>query len=212
MNIAFFASHRGSNMQAVIDARSEGRLDVQPRLLISNNRKSEALVRAQEAGLVTQVCNGVTHPDPDDLDLAILDLLLQHEIHIIVLAGYMKLLGPRVVSHFRNRILNIHPALLPKYGGTGMYGLRVHQAVIAHGECQTGVTIHLVDEEYDQGEIVAQTRVDVHPSDTPEILAARVLRREHEFLVEVLDDIRNHRISLPSHQGGGNPAKPGGSP
>jgi phosphoribosylglycinamide formyltransferase-1 len=197
MNIAFFASHRGSNMQAVLDAWSAGKLDVSPRLLISNNRKSEALVRAEAAGLATAVCNGVTHPEPDDLDQAILQLLIEHRIELIVLAGYMKLLGPKVVARFRNRILNIHPALLPNYGGTGMYGMRVHEAVIAAGDTETGVTVHLVDEKYDEGEIVAQTRVAVLPSDTPATLAARVLIREHEFLPEVLAGIRNEQILLP---------------
>lgn len=99
----------------------------------------------------------------------------------------MKLLGPKVVARFRDRILNIHPALLPKFGGTGMYGMRVHEAAIAAGKTETGVTVHLVDERYDEGEIVAQATVPVKPEDTPETLAARVLEREHRFLVEVLD-------------------------
>lgn len=197
MNIAFFASHRGSNMQTVLDAWSAGKLNVSPRLLISNNRKAEALIRAESAGLATAVRNGVTHPDPDELDQAILDLLLEHDIELIVLAGYMKLLGPKVVARFRNRILNIHPSLLPKFGGTGMYGMRVHQAVIAAGETETGVTVHLVDERYDEGEIIAQAPVPVKFDDTPETLAARVLEQEHCFLVEVLDGIASKRIHLP---------------
>lgn len=197
MNIAFFASHRGSNMQAALDAWSAGKLEASPRLLISNNRKAEALARAEAAGLATAVRNRATHPEPDDLDQAILGLLLEHDIQLIVLAGYMKLLGPKVVARFRNRILNIHPALLPKFGGTGMYGMRVHEAVIAAGETETGVTVHLVDERYDEGDIVAQTRVPVYPEDTPETLAARVLEREHQFLTEVLDGITKKQITLP---------------
>jgi phosphoribosylglycinamide formyltransferase-1 len=109
----------------------------------------------------------------------------------------MKLLGPRTTAAYRGRILNTHPALLPRYGGKGMYGARVHEAVLAAGEAETGVTVHLVDEEYDHGEVVAQCRVRVEQGDTVDSLAARVLEREHGFLVETLQAIASGRIALP---------------
>lgn len=197
MNLAFFASHRGSNMQAVLDACRETRLTMRPVLAVSNNRKSEALVRAREAGLATRVFNATIEPDPLALDQAMLDALLEEEVDLVILAGYLKCLGPKVVGHFRNRILNIHPALLPQYGGQGMFGRHVHEAVIAAGETTTGVTIHLVDEEYDHGATIARTLVPVHPGDTAGMLAERVLQREHEFLVEVLEEIQSGKLLLP---------------
>jgi phosphoribosylglycinamide formyltransferase-1 len=108
----------------------------------------------------------------------------------------MKKLGPRTLAAYRNRIVNIHPALLPKFGGQGMYGMNVHKAVIEAGERESGVTIHLVDEEYDHGTILAQTRLPVLPDDTPQTLAQRVLEREHSFLVETLDKIIRGEIRL----------------
>lgn len=115
---------------------------------------------------------------------------------MIFLAGYMRKLHPSVLTSFHNRVFNIHPALLPKYGGQGMYGIRVHEAVIAAGETETGVTIHRVNAAYDDGEIVAQTTVPVMPQDTPETLATRVLEREHAFLVEVIGAIAEGAIPL----------------
>jgi phosphoribosylglycinamide formyltransferase-1 len=132
------------------------------------------------------------------LDRAILSALLRHEADTVILAGYMKKLGPKALSRFAGRILNIHPALLPKFGGQGMYGLCVHEAVLAAGETGTGVSIHLVDAEYDTGPIIAQARVSVEPRDTPETLAARVLQREHTFFAETLQKIVTGEITLSS--------------
>ena len=115
---------------------------------------------------------------------------------LVVLAGYMKILGPRTISRYRGRILNIHPALLPRFGGEGMYGKRVHEAVLAAGETVTGVTIHMVDEEYDHGPIVARCEVSVLEDDTVDSLAERVLRREHGFYVETLQRISRGEIDL----------------
>lgn len=125
-----------------------------------------------------------------------LTALLSHEVDLLILAGYMKKIGPSVLARFAGRVLNIHPALLPKFGGRGMYGIRVHQAVLAAGESETGVTIHIVDTEYDTGQIIAQTRVPVLTDDNPESLAKRVLEREHSFLIETLQQIVGGEISL----------------
>ena len=196
MNIGFLASHRGSNMQAVIEACRSGVLAAKPGVLICNNRHAEAVVRAGEAGVPAYVVNAVTHPAPDVRDLAMLDVLQRHGCDLIVLAGYMKKIGPRVLSAFAGRILNLHPALLPKFGGQGMYGRAVHEAVLIAGEKVTGVTIHLVNENYDEGRILAQCEVAVDSDDTVETLAARVLAREHAFLVETLQAIAKGRIPL----------------
>ena len=198
MNIGFLASHRGSNMQAIIDACKAGTLQASPAVVVSNNSASGALARAQEEGLPWYHLSGATHPTPQALDQAILNAMLTHTVELVVLAGYMKKLGPRTLSHFAGRVLNIHPALLPKFGGQGMYGMHVHEAVIASGETESGVSIHIVDADYDTGPVIAQARVPVEPSDTPEVLAVRVLKREHTFFSEILQKIVTQEIKLPS--------------
>ena len=173
-------------MQAVIDACTEGRLDAKPAVIICNKSKSGAGERAKREKIPFYHLSGRTHPEPAALDTAILGALLHHEVDLVILVGYLKKIGSKTVNRYRGRILNIHPALLPKFGGKGMYGPRVHEAVLASGEKETGVTIHLVDGEYDAGPIVAQTRVPVFKEDSVESLAKRVLNREHTFLVETL--------------------------
>jgi len=197
MNIGFLASHNGTNMQAIIDACRIGALKASPKVVISNNSDSGALSRAKQEGIPRYHFSSETHPDPDKLDLAILGTMLDHGVDVIILAGYMRKLGPRTLSRFSNRILSIHPALLPKFGGEGMYGMNVHKAVIAAGETESGVSIHVVDGEYDTGPIIAQSRVPVEPTDTPETLATRVLQREHTFFPETLQKIATGKITLP---------------
>lgn len=199
MNIGFLASHGGSNMQAIIDACKEGRLSATAAVVISNNGDSRALERARTEGIPNYHLSGNTHPDPDDLDRAIMDTLILHKVDVVALAGYMKKLGPKTLAHFRGRILNIHPALLPKFGGKGMYGIHVHEAVLAAGEKESGVTVHLVDEEYDRGPILAQVRVPVMPGDTPEALAERVLAQEHILYSATLQRIATGEIILDKH-------------
>lgn len=196
MNLGFFASHGGSNMQAILDAVKRGELPAKPVLLISNNRKSQATLRAGTEGMPFRVLNATTHPDPDDLDREMLEELLAHQVEWIILAGFMKKIGPRVLAHFEDRILNIHPSLLPKFGGHGMFGQHVHRAVLEAGETVTGVTIHLVNGEYDQGRILAQAEVPVLPGDTVESLAARVLVREHEFFTATLAALANGSLRV----------------
>ena len=199
LKLGFLASHNGSNMQAVVHAINNGKLDAVPRIVISNNRHSGALRFAEAQEIPRRCLNRHTHPDLHALDRAILTTLKTHEVNLVLLVGYMKLLGPRTIAEYRGRILNIHPALLPKYSGKGMYGMRVHRAVLAANAKQTGVTIHLADEKYDHGDIIAQCTVPVEPGDMPETLYARVLQREHRFLVETLKDIVDGRIPLPAH-------------
>lgn len=196
MNLAFLASHRGSNMQAVFDACNQRRLQASPCVVISNNSDSETLVRARQEGIPCYHRSSKTHPAPGQLDAEILSLLRYHRADLVVLVGYMRKLGPMTLAEYRGRVLNIHPALLPKHGGQGMYGRAVHEAVLAAHEQETGVTVHLVDEQYDQGAIIAQTRVPVLDTDTVETLAARVLETEHRFLVETLARIARGELVL----------------
>jgi len=197
MNIGFLASHNGSNMQAIVEACKSGALQASPAVVVSNNGDSGALARAKHEGIPCYHLSGKTHPDPEQLDQAILGAMLKHAVDVIVLAGYMKKLGPGTLSRFAGRILNIHPALLPKFGGKGMYGTRVHEAVVAAGERESGVSIHVVDAEYDTGPIVAQARVPVEPTDSAETLAARVLECEHRFFSETLQRIVTGALALP---------------
>jgi phosphoribosylglycinamide formyltransferase-1 len=196
LRIGFLASHVGSNLQSIIDACRAGRLVADLCVVICNNSQAHALERARGAGVATRHLSSHTHPSKEALDGAILETMRAHEVNLIVLAGYMRKLGPRTLAHYRGRVLNIHPALLPKFGGPGMYGARVHEAVLAAQEKESGATIHLVTEEYDQGPIIAQSRVAVLPSDTVESLAARVLEVEHALFPETLARIARGEIEL----------------
>jgi phosphoribosylglycinamide formyltransferase 1 len=198
MNLALLVSHRGSTMQAVLDACRAGQLRATPCVVISNNRDAEALARARREGIAHHHLSRQTHPSPEALDAAILAALERHRAELVVLAGYLRPLGPRTLARYRGRVLNVHPALLPRHGGPGMYGLHVHDAVLAAGERETGVTIHVVDEVYDHGPILAQRRVAVADGDTATTLAARVLPHEHQLLVETLARIISGELTLPS--------------
>ena len=192
------ASHGGTNLQAIIDACADGSLDAEVRVVISNNSRSFALERARGANIPTAHLSAVTHPDPAQLDKAIAETLASRGVELVALAGYMRKLGPEMLRLYRNRILNVHPALLPKFGGRGMYGERVHSAVLAAGERVSGVSVHMVDEEYDQGPVIAQAEVPVMPRDTPETLAARVLEQEHLLYPQTIQRIASGEINLDS--------------
>lgn len=187
--IAVLASHAGTVLQAIIDGSAGGKLAADVCLIISNNSGSGAASRAERHGIPFQHLSGQTHPEPAALDAAIVEALVLHRADIVFLAGYMKKLGPRTLSEFRGRILNTHPALLPKFGGQGMYGARVHAAVLAAGEPVTGVSVHHVEGDYDTGPVLAQCQVPVLPGDDVESLSARVQTRERQFVVETLDRI-----------------------
>ncbi len=194
LDLGFLASHGGSNMQAILDAIATGSLHAVPRLLVCNNSKARALERAAAAGVPALHLSAHTHPEAEALDQAMADALESHGVGLVVCAGFMRRVGPRVLARFPNRVLNIHPALLPNHGGSGMYGLRVHQAVLAGGDAETGVTIHLVDGLYDHGRTLAQASVPVLPGDTPEVLQARVLETEHRLYPETLQRIASGEI------------------
>jgi phosphoribosylglycinamide formyltransferase-1 len=196
INIGFIASHRGTNVQAIITACKSGVLDAKPAVVISNNGKSGALIKAKREGIPYYHLSAQTHSVPEELDATILNTLISNKVDLVVLAGYDRKLGIQTLTHYKGKVINIHPSLLPKYGGTGMYGILVHQAVLAAGEKETGVSIHLVDNDYDHGATIAQSLVPVLPGDTAEILAERVLEREHSFFVETIGKIISGEINL----------------
>ena len=196
MNIAVFASHGGSDLQAIIDGCKSNKIGANVSIVISNNGSSMALQRAKNEGIPSYHLSAKKFGSEELLAEKILEVLSKYQIDMIFLAGYMRMLHISILEKYNNRIFNIHPALLPKFGGKGMYGMNVHTAVVEAKEKETGVTIHRVSAEYDSGEIVAQTTVPVHEKDTPEELGARVLEKEHEFLVEVIADIVSGKIIL----------------
>ena len=187
LRLAALASGSGTNLQAIIDACRRGELNAEVCVVISNNSRSRALQRARDEDIPAYHLSTVTHPN--SLDDEIRRTLQDHDVDLVLLAGYMRLLGPITLARYHDRVLNSHPALLPKFGGKGMYGSNVHQAVLDAGETVTGVTIHYVDEQYDHGPTLAQCEVPVLPGDTLEALEERVKERERRFWIETLSDI-----------------------
>lgn len=196
LKIAVLASGEGTNLQAIIDVIKEGRLKAEIRVVISNNSGSGALRRARKEGLFGLHLSHKQFFAPEEFDQELLKILKEREVELVCLAGYMKLLSPRVISAYRNRILNIHPALLPAFGGKGMYGQRVHQAVIEYGVKLTGVTVHLVDEKYDHGPIVLQRAIPVLENDDAENLSQRVLEVEHKLYPEAIRLFAEGRVKV----------------
>jgi phosphoribosylglycinamide formyltransferase-1 len=198
LRIAVLASHEGTTLQSIIDACVQGRIDGRVVAVLSNNSGSGALRRAAAAGIETFHLSSSTHSSGDSLDAAICGALQRARADIIFLAGYMKRLGPRTLAAFPARILNTHPALLPKFGGQGMFGDRVFEAVLAGGESESGASVHLVDAEYDTGAVVSQERIRVFPGDTVESLKARVQACEREVIVKTLAAIASGELVLHS--------------
>ena len=194
--IGILASHGGSNFQAIFDRCVSREIPARVGVVISNNSRSKAIDRARTQGLPWAHLSSHTHSDPDSLDRAILDCLRRHETDLVVLAGYMKKLGKETLAAFTDRIINIHPALLPAFGGKGMYGERVHQAVLASGVRVTGATVHLVNERYDSGPIIAQEVVKIFEKDTAESVAERVLRIEHTLYPAVVRLFAEGRVTI----------------
>lgn len=195
LRIGFLASRNGSSARAVVAAIRSGELDAEACLLVSNNRKALALTHAAELGVPTQWI--ATQTDPEGADAALAEAMRAQGVELIVMSGYLRQLGPRTLAAFRNRILNIHPGPLPRFGGHGMYGAKVHEAVIASGVAESGIVIHLVDEEYDRGPVIARRTVPVLAGDTPGSLGARIQALEPGFFVETLQGIVEGRVRLP---------------
>ena len=196
MNIAIFASGRGSNFQAILSAIDAGLLSARVTVLISNRSDAAALDIARTRKIQTSHLSQKMFPSEEALVEAMLNVLSQQRAELLVLAGYLKKIPLQVVRRYRNRIVNIHPALLPLFGGPGMYGHFVHEAVIASGVKVSGATVHLVDEEYDRGPIVMQKTVEIIQEDTPELLAAKVLKIEHEIYPLALKAFAEGKVKI----------------
>jgi len=193
--ICVFASGRGSNLQAIIDGVEEGRLNCEIVFVLSNNSSSGALETARKKNIPAyHLSEKVFHKN--SFEESLIDLLEKYKPDLIVLAGYMKLVPVSVIKKYENRIINIHPALLPKFGGKGMFGMNVHNAVFQAGEKVSGVTIHIVNENYDEGKIIYQEVVDISDCKSPEEISEKVLRLEHKVYPEVIQKIIEGKIKL----------------
>lgn len=191
--IAVFASGSGSNLGALLDACRDGRIAGDVVLVVTDRDGCGALDRARAHGAATAVVPPAAFSDEETFAHALAHALGTHGVDVVLLAGYVKRIPPVLVRAFDGRMLNIHPSLLPAHGGPGMYGRRVHEAVLASGAAETGCTVHLVSDGYDDGPILAQVRVPVREGDTPETLAARVLAEEHRLYPSVVATfVREH--------------------
>jgi phosphoribosylglycinamide formyltransferase-1 len=195
LKLGFLASGGGSSARAIVEAIKTGALAAEARLMVGNNRSAAAFDWARAEGLPT-LCIP-TKDDPDAADARLAKALADHGVELVVLSGYLRRLGPVTLARYAGRILNIHPGPLPQFGGEGMYGRRVHEAVIAAGVAESGATIHVVDEEYDHGPVVATWRVPLQPDDTAESLEARVRAAEPQFFVETLKRLARGDLRLP---------------
>jgi phosphoribosylglycinamide formyltransferase-1 len=196
MNLVVLASGGGTNLQAIIDNIEAGKLDAQIKAVISNNSKAGALERARNHNIPDVHLSHKQFSTPEEFDQKLLSVLKENETDLVILAGYMKMISPTVIRKYKNKIINIHPALLPAFGGKGMYGIYVHEAVIESGVKVTGVTVHTVDEVYDHGPILYQKCVPVLPDDTPESLQQRVLPHEHEAYSKVIQIFAEGKIEI----------------
>jgi phosphoribosylglycinamide formyltransferase-1 len=196
MNLAVFASGRGSNFQAILRAIDDGRLSARVTLVLSNRSDAGALEIARARGIPAVHCSRKSFGSDSEFVTGMLAHLTDHRCDAIALAGYMKHVPAEVVAAYRNRITNIHPALLPAFGGAGMYGHHVHEAVYASGAKFSGATVHLVDEEYDRGPILLQEAVALDAEDTPDSIAAKVLAVEHRIYPIALQALAEGRIDI----------------
>lgn len=182
--IGVLVSGGGTNLQAIIDGTLNGRIEGQVAVVVSNRKKAYGLERAKKHDIPALYIGKGNYPDKGQADQALIEALEKHKVDVLVLAGYLSILSPELIERYRNRIINIHPSLIPAYCGMGFYGMKVHEAVIANKEAYSGATVHYVDEGADTGKIIIQERVAVSEDDTPETLAKKVLEIEHRLLVE----------------------------
>ena len=187
-NIAVLVSGGGTNLQAILDAEARGENPHgKVTLVVANKLGVYALERAADAGVESTVVCRKDYADSEAFDAALVRVLQEHNIDVVVLAGFLSVLGPSVIAAYRERILNVHPSLIPSFCGPGFYGLRVHEAALARGVKVTGATVHLVNEECDGGPILMQKAVDILPGDTPETLQKRVMvQAEWQLLPKAL--------------------------
>lgn len=199
INIVVFASGSGTNFQSIIDAVEDGRINGRICGLITNKSDITAIERAKNHKIEHRVLKPSDFETEGDYTRELLKQLENWNTDLIVLAGYMIKIPVKVIDNYEGRIINIHPSLLPKYGGKGFYGIKVHQAVIDNNESETGCTVHVVTEKYDDGPILAQRKVPVKKSDDAPALAARVLKQEHRLFPEVIAKLANELTSKFNH-------------
>ncbi len=198
--IAVFASGGGSNFIAIHRQIIQGNILGKIVMVFSNNPNCGAIKFAEENSIPIFIINAARYPNAHTRDEFLLETCLKAEIDLICLAGFMKMLPQNIVKQYEYRILNIHPGLLPEFGGKGFYGTRVHEAVINTGKRESGATVHFVDEIYDHGPIILQKKVEVMETDTPESLAARVLKLEHELFPEVVKAFCENKIIMENNK------------
>jgi phosphoribosylglycinamide formyltransferase-1 len=199
LKLGFLASGNGSSARAMVEAAQSGRLAAEPRLLVSNKKDCAAFAWAEAKG-VPHLCIP-TVADPEGADARLEAALRDAGVELVVLSGYLRRLGPKTLGRYAGRILNIHPGPLPRFGGEGMYGARVHRAVIDAGVPESAIVVHAVDEIYDHGPEIARRSVPVRPGDTPADLEARVKGLEPAFFVETVSRIAAGELSLPQGVG-----------
>ena len=193
LRLGFLSSHRGSLVRATVREIDEGELDAQAKVVVSNNLNSLVLEYARRKGIPNHCINDLNAGNPDEY---MLKTFRKYDVNLVLCAGYMKKVGDILIGGYKNRILNIHRALLPKYGGKGMWGRAVHEAVINSKDTESGATVHLVNSDYDSGRILAQYKVPRYEKDTPETLEERVLKIECVLYPQVLRDIQTGLIDL----------------
>ena len=186
LNIAVLISGGGTNLQALIDNTKNGYINGEIKIVISNRKDAYGLMRAEKAGIEALYINPLEFTTQEEYNSKILEELEKRNVKLVVLAGYLKILSKEFIEKYRDRIINIHPSLLPDFGGKGYYGEKVHKAVLESGIKTTGATVHFVDEGTDTGEIILQETVEIREDDTVESLKARVLEVEHRLLVEAV--------------------------
>ena len=196
LNLGFLASGNGSNVNAILENIESDFLDAKAKVIVTNNPKSGIWEVAKQRGIPCYCFNAKRTGEFDSLGPAIINVLKNYDVNLIVLAGYMKKIEGGVLKVYNNRILNIHPALLPEYGGRGMYGAYVHEAVLRSNDSISGATVHLVNENYDTGRILGQKRVQRFANDNVKSLSSRVLEAEHILYSKVLKDINLDLINL----------------
>ena len=199
-NIAIFVSGGGSNFKAIHYKIQKGEIPGEIVLVVSNNPNCSAIKFAEENSIPIFIINAARYPNSHARDEFLTETCLKAEIDLICLAGYMKMLPQNFVKQYENKILNIHPGLLPEFGGKGFFGMRVHEAVINSGKRESGATVHFVDEIYDHGPVILQKKVEVLETDNAETLAARILKLEHELFPEVVKAFCENKIIMENNK------------
>jgi phosphoribosylglycinamide formyltransferase-1 len=196
LKLACLVSGGGTNLQAIIDNIESGKIKAQITAVISNKPDAGALDRAKKHCLPWFVVNNKDYPSRELFDRQLAELIDQQQAQLICLCGFLRIFSPYFIDHYLNRIINIHPALLPAFGGKGFYGHKVHRAVLTAGVKESGCTVHFLDKEVDHGPIILQRKVPVLPNDTPEILAERVLKEEHVAYSQAIDMIVRGAVKI----------------